>query len=86
MTSSHRIVVLLLMSLTTSLSAFVVDRRRTSPCHRLEAATGDNKAMQFLKKIGKVGGVANKDYRYGVGADEGPAGRTMGSREVCIDW
>ena len=36
----------------------------------------DNKAMAFLRKIGKVGGVANVDFKNAVGVDEGPAGKT----------
>ena len=36
--------------------------------------------MAFLKKIGKVGGAANKDYRFAMGVDEGPVGKaTSGS-------
>ena len=42
----------------------------------------DNKAMAFLKKIGKVGGAANKDFRYAIGIDEGPAGKTHGGNKV----
>jgi len=42
--------------------------------------TGDNKAMQFLKKIGKVGGSANRDFRYAIGVDEGPAGKSSGGQ------
>lgn len=41
---------------------------------------GDNKAMQFLKKMGKVGGAANRDFRYAIGVDEGPAGKSSGGR------
>ncbi len=36
-----------------------------------ETTTSDNKAMAFLKKIGKVGGAANKDFALAVGIDEG---------------
>ena len=43
-------------------------------------AFGDNKAMQFLKQIGKVGGAANRDFRYALGVDEGPAGKSAGRR------
>ena len=31
----------------------------------------DNKAMAFLRKMGKVGGAANKDFSTAVGSDEG---------------
>lgn len=40
---------------------------------------GDNKAMKFLKKIGKVGGAANRDFRHAIGVDEGPSGKSAGS-------
>jgi len=40
---------------------------------------GDNKAMQFLKKMGKVGGAANRDFRYAIGVDEGTSGKSAGS-------
>ena len=36
----------------------------------------DNKAMTFLRKIGRVGG--NKDFVNAVGSDEGPAGKASG--------
>jgi hypothetical protein len=35
----------------------------------------DNKAMQFLKTKGKVGGAANKNFVNAVGSDEGSTGR-----------
>jgi hypothetical protein len=38
----------------------------------------DNKAMAFLKKIGKVGSSdGQRDIRFAVGVDEGQAGKTM---------
>ena len=36
----------------------------------------DNKAMAFLRKMGRVGG--NKDFVNAVGSDEGPAGKASG--------
>ena len=42
---------------------------------------GDNKAMAFLRKIGKVGGANNQDFINAMGVDEGPAGKSMGSGE-----
>jgi len=36
--------------------------------------------MQFLKSIGKVGGAANRDFRYAIGVDEGPSGKSAGNR------
>ena len=35
----------------------------------------DNKAMAFLRKVGKVGGAANKNFVNAVGSDEGTTGR-----------
>jgi hypothetical protein len=35
----------------------------------------DNKAMAFLRRIGKVGGTAQQDFTNAVGVDEGPAGK-----------
>lgn len=46
----------------------------------IEDVSGDNKAMQFLKQIGKVGGTANRDFRYAMGVDEGPSGKSAGRR------
>lgn len=34
---------------------------------------GDNKAMAFLRKIGKVGG--GQDFKNALGVDEGPSGK-----------
>ena len=39
----------------------------------------DNKAMAFLKKIGKVGGAANKDFGTATGSDEGAGMSPMSS-------
>jgi hypothetical protein len=36
----------------------------------------ENKAMAFLRKVGKVGGVAHVDFKNAMGVDEGPAGKT----------
>ena len=38
--------------------------------------------MAFLKKIGKVGGAANKDYRFALGVDEGPSGKSAAGSAV----
>ena len=35
------------------------------------ASEEDNKAMKFLKKIGRVGGSANMDFAGTIGSDEG---------------
>jgi Complex I intermediate-associated protein 30 (CIA30) len=39
---------------------------------------GDNSAMKFLRRIGKVGGSANRDFQYAIGVDEGSSGKSMG--------
>lgn len=59
--------------------------------HEHEGETGKkNSAMDFLKKIGKVGGAANRDFRYAIGVDEGPSGKSAGNglnvsrRELCL--
>jgi hypothetical protein len=40
--------------------------------------TGDNKAMAFLRKIGKVGG--NTDFTHALGVDEGESGKAPGMK------
>lgn len=47
--------------------------------------TSENKAMSFLKKIGKVGGAANKDFALAVGIDEG-GGKSSASGSVRIEF
>ena len=39
-----------------------------------ENATGDNKAMAFLRKKGRIGGAANMDFANAMGLDESPSG------------
>eukprot|EP00978_Attheya_sp_CCMP212_P001403 scaffold2957_cov55-Attheya_sp.AAC.2 len=41
-----------------------------------EDMTGDNKAMAFLRKMGKVGGASSEDLMNAIGVDEGPVGKT----------
>lgn len=36
----------------------------------------ENKAMAFLRKVGRVGGAANKDFVNALGVDEGPVGKS----------
>lgn len=50
---------------------------RRLPLTCLAETEDDNKAMAFLRKKGKVGGVA--DFTNAMGVDEGPAGKTSGS-------
>lgn len=40
----------------------------------LLAENGDNKAMDFLRKVGRVGGAANMDFANAMGIDESPSG------------
>lgn len=58
--------------------ATAIDDNGTTNNDTTTTREGDNKAMAFLRKMGKVGG--NKDFRFGVGADEGPSGKTMNGR------
>jgi len=55
-------------------------RRHTLTCVAAKGETkkGDNKAMAFLRKRGKVGGSANQ-FTNSMGVDEGPVGKTSGS-------
>lgn len=56
-----------LQSLTEKL-----DKSKSSP---KKEKGKDNKSMSFLKKIGRVGGAANKSFVNAIGSDEGSAGR-----------
>ncbi|KAL7524024.1 hypothetical protein ACHAXR_000409 [Thalassiosira sp. AJA248-18] len=40
---------------------------------------GDNDAMAFLRKVGRVGGAANMDFANAMGLDESPSGGTKSS-------
>jgi hypothetical protein len=42
----------------------------------------DNKAMSFLRKIGRVGASTSADFINAVGVDEGPSGKTTGNRQT----
>ena len=44
----------------------------------------DNKAMAFLRKIGKVGGAANQDFTNAMGVDEGTAGKQASRLKVSF--
>ncbi len=39
----------------------------------------DNKAMAFLRKVGRVGGAANMDFATAMGLDESPSGGSKSS-------
>jgi hypothetical protein len=91
-TAMYAIVVLVILLGARKSDAFrpvsVTERRRvhlsssttngSSSSSQAGTGDGDNKAMQFLKKIGKVGGAANRDFRYALGVDEGPSGKSAG--------
>jgi len=52
---------------------------------------GDNKAMAFLRKVGRVGGAANMDFANAMGLDESPSGGTKSSYhedgfKVNLSW
>ena len=48
----------------------------TPPSQQQQRIIGHNKSMEFLRKMGKVGGAANRDFRFAVGVDEGPSGKS----------
>lgn len=58
---------------------FLSSLRHKISCPSQSSASNepDNKAMAFLKKMGKVGGSANRDLRFAIGVDEGPSGKTI---------
>jgi len=41
-----------------------------------DMTSGDNNAMAFLRKMGKVGGASSEDLMNAIGVDEGPVGKT----------
>mmetsp|Transcript_2912 Transcript_2912/g.6291 ORF Transcript_2912/g.6291 Transcript_2912/m.6291 type:complete len:293 (+) Transcript_2912:188-1066(+) len=43
------------------------------------SSDGDNKAMDFLRKKGRIGGAANMDFANAMGLDESPSGGTKSS-------
>lgn len=47
---------------------------RTTIC--LNAQRKENKAMEFLRKVGRVG--INQDFTNAIGVDEGPSGKAKG--------
>ncbi len=51
----------------------------TSKTDEGEKKKGDNKAMAFLRKVGRVGGAANMDFANAMGLDESPSGGTKSS-------
>lgn len=82
----HSILVLALIAVS---EAFVpLKRQCRKPLFNSKSGTAEgtkqksNKAMKFLKKIGRVGGAANKDFRYAIGIDEGPSSKFQGGHKV----
>jgi hypothetical protein len=58
----------------------------TRTCSGLNAeeegkTTRANKAMDFLRKVGRIGN--NQDFTNAIGVDEGPSGKAKGVR-VCV--
>jgi hypothetical protein len=51
------------------------DKKSSETTTTLDGRGSDNKAMAFLRRIGKVGGTAQQDFTNAVGVDEGPAGK-----------
>ena len=48
-----------------------------------ETTDKDNKAMAFLRKIGRVGG-PRQDFRHVIGVDEGSTGKASGSSRSSL--
>jgi len=74
---------LLVILLTSSTNAFHLPQCKpslTTPLRETqEGKKGDNKAMSFLRKMGRVGGSANMDFANAMGLDESPSGGTKSS-------
>lgn len=75
--------VAILSSICTSIGFHLPHRQRTPFALKAtkEDGTkkGDNKAMSFLRKMGRVGGAANMDFANAMGLDESPSGGTKSS-------
>jgi len=52
-----------------------LDQSKSEAAEDLKPVEKDNKSMAFLRKIGRVGGAANKNFVNVVGSDEGSTGR-----------
>ena len=86
------ILLLLLLPLLSCISAFQLQQSKTYiathkryPQTYLQAEEddrgGDNKAMAFLRKKGRVGGAANMDFANVCGPDESPGGGKQAHKE-----
>lgn len=84
--------ILLLLALLSLISAFQLQQSKTYiaihkryPSTYLQAKKneggGDNKAMAFLRKKGRVGGAANMDFANVCGPDESPGGGKQAHKE-----
>ena len=76
----------LLLIVSHETVAFQPNRHRSktscSSVLRAAAKAKDNKAMQFLKKIGRAG--HKKDFTHAIGVDEGTCGKTTGDGEHMV--
>lgn len=89
MKRSFASILFLLSSSSSCVNGFHLPQRTSIPhssVHTsLQAKDGakeskeDNKAMQFLRKVGRVGGAANMDFANAMGLDESPSGGTKSS-------
>jgi len=84
--------ILLLLALLSLISAFQLQQPKIYvatykryPSTYLQAkkddSGGDNKAMAFLRKKGRVGGAANMDFANVCGPDESPGGGKQAHKE-----
>jgi hypothetical protein len=63
--------------------ASILSTSSTFP-HATTEKKKDNKAMAFLRKLGKIGGAANIDFRYAMGPDEGPSGKATSGKGMKV--
>jgi hypothetical protein len=88
MKKSFGFILILLTSSSSGVNGFHLPGRTppSSSAHTIlrakddtKESKGDNKAMQFLRKVGRVGGAANMDFANAMGLDESPSGGTKSS-------
>jgi hypothetical protein len=80
MNESRTIVLLIVLALSAKISwSFVPPKQLHRSSSRLQSEQ-DNKAMEFLKRVGRVGGKANRDLTFAMGVDEGPSGKALGTK------
>jgi hypothetical protein len=78
---NHGITICTSQRLNMNLQATTNDRTSTDKNYPAGAGAGgdDNKAMAFLRKVGRVGGAANMDFATAMGLDESPSGGSKSS-------